>query len=240
MIILACTHLHITIPLLVHIICGVRAEIITSTSVRRREMDNRNTSLRMLWRVNLRGSPLCVAACKRDVKCATAFFNSNTRMCQGHSITFGHSNLTQLEQNTGYFVQPQGEHYIGDACMAAAECVTVRTECRQGQCMCIPGYSFSPRTHECLPACSKYGTEFLEIKDHYISKYNLETFQPSTLEECFDLCYNRTAYLCLSVEFEWTAQKCNLANVTVLDVPTRWYEDTTMQFNVSYYQRDCD
>ncbi|XP_060592837.1 fibrillin-2-like [Ruditapes philippinarum] len=41
------------------------------------------------------------------------------------------------------------ENYIGDYCVDSNECVTVNSECRTGICQCIPGYSFSPKTHEC-------------------------------------------------------------------------------------------
>jgi len=34
--------------------------------------------------------------------------------------------------------------------------------------------------------------------------------------------------------------KCNLQNVTALDVPTdNWNEDAYREFNITYYQRDC-
>lgn len=42
-----------------------------------------------------------------------------------------------------------GQSYIGDACAVNSDCVTLNAECRYGQCLCVPGYSFSPAERQC-------------------------------------------------------------------------------------------
>lgn len=218
---------------------NVYSEKITASSRRRQNLDNRKGTYRTLWTMSQRGAPMCIAECSKDVRCASVFYNKVTEQCQGHSVTYGNSSLTDEVSNFRYYVQPFGEKYIGDTCSVNSDCVTVNSECRQGLCACVPGYSFSPGGHQCK-VCTEYGDDFMEIRDHYISKNNMEIRDSLTLEECFQSCISATNYTCRSLEYGRSSDICYLANVTVLDLPNRWYEDTALEFNISYYQRDCD
>ena len=71
-------------------------------------------------------------------------FLSFTYVCKNMSVLFYLSQLI-----ISWFDVFTGENYIGDSCTGNSDCVTVNSECREGSCQCIPGYSFSPNTHEC-------------------------------------------------------------------------------------------
>ncbi|XP_052819376.1 uncharacterized protein LOC128245160 isoform X3 [Mya arenaria] len=134
-----------------------------------------------------------------------------------------------------------GEGYIMDSCTVDAECTVINSICWQktGECMCDPGYSFSPNTRECLSACPNgYGPLFMPYHDHYIHSTNMETINAVTLEECYGFCVNRTNYTCKTLEY-MAGTTCFLANITRLDDTFLWTEDTKQDFDVSYYQRDC-
>ena len=88
--------------------------------------------------------------------------------------------------------------------------------------------------------CANYGNDYWEIKDHFISKKNMETLDNKTLQECLQLCNSRTSYKCVSLEYGRTSKICYLANITVLHYPERWYHDSVQEFETSYYQRDCE
>lgn len=217
----------------------ISAEITCGKATRRLNLDNKIQDFRTLWQSNKRKMPLCLGECVHDDRCASLFYNKVTGQCQGHSITFGHPSSTSDMQDFRYYVRDYGKQYIGDFCATNDDCLTLNAECRTEMCQCIPGYSFSPRTHDCR-TCSKYGNDFWEIRDYYISQRNVETFNDMTIEACFRMCINRTSYTCVSLEYGRTSGVCYLSNITVLDVPDRWYHDTALTFNISYYQRDCD
>ncbi|KAL4234531.1 hypothetical protein ACF0H5_006174 [Mactra antiquata] len=226
---------------LLWILCHIHvtsSEIITANAVVRHNFANKNDTYRMLWSAKVRAAPFCVMECARDIECASALYNKVTKICQGHSVTLGNPAVAFDEPNTQYFLKPFGEHYIGDSCATTTDCWTINTECRQGLCSCLPGYSFSPKTQECK-VCDQYDNQnFMAIENHFLSKSNVEEFSPVTVEECIQLCVNRTDYLCVTFEF-WLSDSCALQNVTVLDLPHKWFEDKNLAFNISHYQRDC-
>ncbi|XP_045193611.2 uncharacterized protein LOC123549522 [Mercenaria mercenaria] len=231
----------VTVVLTTIFVCifQISSEITFGKVKRRTNLENKPQDVRMLWQLHKSGTPVCVGECARDEKCASIFYNKITGHCQGHSITFGEPLTTSDVENYRYYVLPHGEQYIGDSCGVNDDCLTVHSECRTEICQCKPGYSFSPRTHECK-VCTSYGSEYWEIIDHYISGKNMETIEDKTLQECFELCNTRTGYTCVSIEYGRTTRKCYLGNITVLDFPDRWYHDDVQTFNISYYQRDCE
>lgn len=88
--------------------------------------------------------------------------------------------------------------------------------------------------------CTVYGPDFMAIPEHYIARNNVEAFTNTTVSDCQRMCLNRTSYVCVTVEFTPINNKCNLQNVTVLDVDAAdWWWDDIHEFNVTYYQRDC-
>ena len=79
-----------------------------STSSRRQTMDNRITDKRLLWRHEVEGLGPCVGECANDDSCAGVFFNKVSNQCQGHSITHGHADRANDEDDWRYYVQPFG------------------------------------------------------------------------------------------------------------------------------------
>ncbi|XP_052815140.1 uncharacterized protein LOC128242129 isoform X1 [Mya arenaria] len=214
----------------------------TVTARKRLYLDNKVTPERLLWERPKRGASLCVGECAQDPACVSTFYNKVTGKCQGHSVTFGVPDASAtVEMNSRYSVQSRGEGYIMDSCTVDAECTVINSICWQktGECMCDPGYSFSPNTRECLSACPNgYGPLFMPYHDHYIHSTNMETINAVTLEECYGFCVNRTNYTCKTLEY-MAGTTCFLANITRLDDTFLWTEDTKQDFDVSYYQRDC-
>ena len=93
--------------------------------------------------------------------------------------------------------------------------------------------------HYLVSDCIDYGYDFTEIPNYFISYSNLQEFEPVSIMDCKELCRNRTEYNCRTLEYGWVSQRCSLQNVTKLDEPTRWYEDSIRQYNISHFQRDC-
>ncbi|KAL4234532.1 hypothetical protein ACF0H5_006175 [Mactra antiquata] len=212
-------------------------EIITAKFRVRQNFVNKNDTYRRLWSVEKRAKPFCVMECSRDIECASVLYNNVTKICQGHSVTLGNPAVAFDEPNTQYFVQTFGERYIGDSCVTTADCWTINTECRQGLCQCIPGYSFSPKTHECKVCVQYDDRNFMEVIGQYIIRENAEEFFSVTLEECRHLCLNRTTYLCVTFEFAYP-EICAIQNMTKLDMPDKWYDSGGLQ-STSHFQRDC-
>ncbi|KAL4234533.1 hypothetical protein ACF0H5_006176 [Mactra antiquata] len=229
--------LNLLLPLLWILFRSYTCEIISDKASVRQNFVNKNDTYRRLWSVEKFAATICVMECVRDTECASVLYNKVTKVCQAHSVTLGNPFVAFDEPDTQYFVRSFGEHYIGDSCVTATDCWTINTECRQGLCQCIPGYSFSPKTQECK-VCDQYDDKnFMTITDHYITGENMEMFSSVTLEDCKRLCLTRTAYLCVTFEFLYPGT-CALQKVTVLDFPHKWTTSAGVDETL-YSQRDC-
>ncbi|XP_052229231.1 uncharacterized protein LOC127846063 [Dreissena polymorpha] len=197
------------------------------------------TPLRIQWEVTKRGTTLCVAECSNDPECNSVFYNKVTKKCQGHSVTFGLlDNHMTGQSDTRYYVPFRGHGYILDACTVDADCTIPNSTCWDSrQCMCKPGYSFSPSSRQCVYPCSQFGPLFMTYADSFVHANNLETINNIPLEDCFNLCRNKISFTCRAVEY--MGNNCILSNVTAKDTGTTFARDTLREYNVSYHQRDC-
>ena len=101
----------------IFLLIEVRSIIRYSTAVRRTNMDERILHKRLLWILKVEGLGPCIGECSRDVQCASVFFNKATKICQGHSITHGHSDGAEVNNNTRYYVQPFGLYILYLTCL---------------------------------------------------------------------------------------------------------------------------
>ncbi|KAK3608046.1 hypothetical protein CHS0354_031032 [Potamilus streckersoni] len=207
------------------------------TGVQRPSMRDKRFNERLMFeKNNVQTLFLCLGQCDRYPDCIGIFYNKLSNNCTGHNIVFGHETGAIQDGGSRYYVKNNVRGYIGDACIISSDCSVVQSECRDNTCLCLPGYSFSPKTGECLANCAKYGDNFFKVAYHFISGNNQDVFLGVSEEDCKFLCLNRTTYICRT--FEYGVNECYLSTVTSLDAPNDWYLDTAREY--SYYQRDCD
>ncbi|XP_033753775.1 uncharacterized protein LOC117337098 [Pecten maximus] len=220
--------------------CIIAAEEIRMfKSSLRNNLQNMTLPTRKLWTItNLTTTFRCAEHCKNDDACVSFFYNNDSHLCEGHSITLGVTNGSIPAVGNKYYVDEDGEGYIGDACTTSSDCYVTDSECRGGACWCSPGYSFWPSSRSCAANCTIYGTDYTEVSNHFLIQNNEEAIQNITFETCVQSCISVTLYTCVTFEFGWQTNDCFLQSVTKLDKPDKWYEDQNDRGFV-HYQRDC-
>ncbi|KAJ8303276.1 hypothetical protein KUTeg_019672, partial [Tegillarca granosa] len=128
--------------------------------------------------------------------------------------------------------------YIGDSCTNSTDCITENAECRKNQCLCVAGYSFSPRERMCKENCSAYGNDFTEVYGYFMNGGNEESILGIPYDACATNCIQATTFVCRTFEYGWSTNNCYLQSITKLDDPSKWYPDIYYG-GYAYYQRDC-
>ncbi|XP_060083230.1 uncharacterized protein LOC132562504 [Ylistrum balloti] len=208
-------------------------------SAQRVNLQNMTHPTRKLWTHDNVITPFrCAEQCKNDESCVSFFYNRDSLICEGHSITLGITNGSTPAVGNRYYVDDNGQGYIGDVCTTNSECYVSNSECRNGACWCAAGYSFWPRSRSCVVNCTTYGTDFTEVLDYFLIQNNEESFLNVSYESCIQSCISVTLYACVTFEYGWQSNECFLQSVTKFDKPDKWYHDTLSR-GFGHYQRDC-
>ncbi|XP_046327352.2 uncharacterized protein LOC124111640 [Haliotis rufescens] len=107
---------------------------------------------------------------------------------------------------------------LGKRCRSTADCAGPGFICFSGKCKCTPGFSFNYATETCVRRCKVYGSRMTIYRGLDMKFYNNLELRTSSLKYCIERCIREKRFVCLTVEFSESEEKCNLSKKGYLDI----------------------
>lgn len=125
----------------------------------------------------------------------------------------------------------------GSACIEGFyDCGLSESECRAGQCQCLPGLSYDRKSQSCVEECESYGLDFELVPNRVIRGNNSAVFNNVSLDECRQHCVEATHFVCITFDYFNWYDSCYLSEVTKLQEENNW------EYNAAgtHFHRNCN
>ncbi|XP_067669907.1 uncharacterized protein [Haliotis asinina] len=199
-------------------------------------LDNRLFSHWLLWMKNCTMIAECATFCSQEKTCVSFQVNTEESVCRGYAVTFNPNSMYDSAPGYVLYAAEKAEGFIGSSCQETSECTVPDSVCVNSECMCDPGFSFSPLSAACKANCTEYGHHYTTLRGYFIGRNNMATFYGLTDKQCRDHCTNETNFECRSADWSRVRVRCDLTSAT-LKTDCTMVDDRTI---VTHYSRDCE